>query len=99
MIAFDTNVLIYACDQTAGRKHEIGRDLLASTDDGVLLWQVAIEFIAAFRKVAVDGDSATEAWQYLSEFMELLPLVVPQRGVLNRARQLHLESHGPFGTR
>lgn len=90
MIAFDTNVLIYACDKTAGRRHEAASELLAASGDGVLFWQVAVEFIAAFREVGGDG-AAQEAWQYLQEFTELLPLLVPRRAVLDRARLFHLE--------
>lgn len=90
MIAFDTNVLIYACDRMSGRKHEIARDLVSSTRDGVILWQAAVEFIAAFRKVG-DQDSTHEAWEYLQEFLDLMQLILPQRGVLERARVLHVE--------
>jgi len=41
MIAIDTNVLIYACDQADPRRQKIALDLIANAQDGVLLWQVA----------------------------------------------------------
>jgi predicted nucleic acid-binding protein len=39
MIAVDTNVLIYACDQADSRCQKIALDLIAASSDGVLLWQ------------------------------------------------------------
>jgi len=61
----------------------------------VILWQVAVEFVSAFRKVGGD-DGAQEAWQYLQEFLDLMPLVLPRRGVLDRARILHVERQWSF---
>jgi predicted nucleic acid-binding protein len=52
MIAVDTNVLIYACDQSEPRRQTIALDLIAATSNGVLLWQVACEFLAASRKLS-----------------------------------------------
>jgi predicted nucleic acid-binding protein len=37
MIAIDTNVLIYACDQADPRRQKIALDLIANAHDGVLL--------------------------------------------------------------
>lgn len=37
MIAVDTNVLIYACDQAEPRRQKVALDLLANATDGVLL--------------------------------------------------------------
>ncbi|MEA2337506.1 MAG: hypothetical protein QOE82_1513 [Thermoanaerobaculia bacterium] len=51
MIAVDTNVLIYACDQSEPRRQTIALDLIAASTQGVLLWQVACEFLAASRKL------------------------------------------------
>jgi len=55
MIAVDTNVLIYACDQSDPRRQTIALDLIAASTDGVLLWQVACEFLAASRKLSKQG--------------------------------------------
>ena len=52
MIALDTNVLIYACDSSDPQRQKIAIDLISSTTDGVITWQVACEFIAASRKLA-----------------------------------------------
>ncbi len=51
MTALDTNVLIYACDKSDPRRQQIAIELIASVTDGVLLWQVACEFVAASRKL------------------------------------------------
>lgn len=90
MIAIDTNVLIYACDQSDERRQQIVLDLIAAATDGVLLWQVACEFVAASRKLAKNGFTAQDAWNRLSEFMDVFPLLPPSAEILNGARTLHL---------
>ena len=47
MAALDTNVLIYACDKPEPERQEKALALIDGVTDGVLLWQVACEFIAA----------------------------------------------------
>jgi predicted nucleic acid-binding protein len=93
MIALDTNVLIYACDRTDSRRQQIAIDLIVNGKDGVLLWQVACEFIAASRKLSGQGFTAADAWNRLTEFLALFPLVVPRPGVLERGQKLHV-THG-----
>jgi len=61
MIALDTNVLIYCCDQRDPRHQKIALDLVADTTEGILPWQVACEFIAASRKLAEQGFTAAHA--------------------------------------
>jgi hypothetical protein len=51
MIGVDTNVLICACDKADPRRQQIALDLVTNLEDGVLLWQVACEFISASRKL------------------------------------------------
>jgi predicted nucleic acid-binding protein len=90
MIAVDTNVLIYACDQADPRRQNIALDLITNTQDGVLLWQVACEFLSASRKLGNQGFTSTHAWDRLAEFQDLLPLVLPTDANLVRAKALHL---------
>jgi predicted nucleic acid-binding protein len=90
MIAVDTNVLIYACDQADPRRQNIALDLITNAQDGVLLWQVACEFLSASRKLGKQGFTSTHAWNRLDEFRDLLPLVLPTDGNLTRAKELHL---------
>lgn len=75
MTAIDTNILIYCCDQKEPRRQERAFEILAGATDGVLLWQVAVEFVAASRKLASQGFTAAHAWARLHEFMDVLPLV------------------------
>jgi predicted nucleic acid-binding protein len=96
MIGVDTNVLIYACDQADPRRQQTALDLVTNTEDGVLLWQVACEFISASRKLSKQGFTSTHAWNRLSEFRELLPLVLPSEAILDRARELHLTRGASF---
>jgi len=49
MIALDTNVLVYACDKADLKRQQVAIDLISSAGDGVLLWQVVCEFVAASR--------------------------------------------------
>ena len=90
MIAVDTNVLIYACDQSNPRRQKIALDLIAASADGVLLWQVACEFLSASRKLSKQGFTPAEAWNRLAEFQDLLPLVLPTAANLVRAKELHV---------
>ena len=50
MTALDTNVLIYACDKSDPRRQQIELELIATVTDGVLLWQVACEFVAPWSR-------------------------------------------------
>jgi predicted nucleic acid-binding protein len=90
MIAVDTNVLIYACDRADARRQKIALDLVTDAEDGVLLWQVACEFLSASRKLSKQGFTSTHAWNRLAEFRDLLPLVLPSEAILVRAKELHL---------
>jgi len=89
MIAFDTNVLIYSCDRTDPARQAKAIELIDSAVDGVILWQVALEFIAASRKLSAQGFTPEDAWNRLAEFLGLFPLATPSSGVLARARALH----------
>jgi len=96
MTAFDTNVLIYSCDFADPEKQRRAFDLLATVPDGVLLWQVAVEFIAASRKLAPHGFTPAQAWARLGEFMHLLPLALPSPSVLDHAQSLHRDQGVSF---
>ena len=74
MIAVDTNVLIYACDRADPRRQKVAAlDLVTNAEEGVLLWQVACEFISASRKLHKQGFTSIHAWNRLAEFRDLLP--------------------------
>ena len=96
MIALDTNVLIYACDRSNPERQQTASQLIERTTDGVLLWQVACEFVAASRKLGGQGFNAANAWSRLSEFQALFPLLLPSAGALQRGRELHLSHSVAF---
>ncbi len=96
MIALDTNVLIYCCAEGDPQGKAVALDLVANAEDGVLLWQVAAEFIAASRKLSAQGFTAVAAWERLAEFMDIFPLVLPTPEILERVRRLHTERQIAF---
>jgi predicted nucleic acid-binding protein len=96
MTAFDTNILIYTCDLADPKRQQRAFDLLANTEDGVLLWQVAAEFVAASRKLAVQGFTPAHAWARLNEFRDVLQFVLPTPKIFEYARTLHQEKAFSF---
>jgi predicted nucleic acid-binding protein len=96
MIAFDTNILIYACDKADLRRQQVALDLVSSASDGVLPWQVACEFVAASRKLRSQGFTPADAWGRLADYLALFPLILPAEGALDRARILHVEDGWSF---
>jgi predicted nucleic acid-binding protein len=65
MIALDTNILIYACDKADLKRQQVAIDLVSNARDGVLLWPVACEFVAASRKLRSQGFTMVDAWERL----------------------------------
>jgi predicted nucleic acid-binding protein len=73
----DTNVLLYAHDRTAGRKHEIARDLVAglwNERTGVLSTQVLQELYVNLRRQAGSPLSAEAAREVIEDYLSW-PLV------------------------
>lgn len=68
MNAVDTDVLIYACDQSEPNRQLIAKQVVSESLGGVLLWQVACEFIAASRKLAGQGLTTEDAWAQLADY-------------------------------
>ena len=96
MVAFDTNILLYAADTRDPPKRAIAIDTVRTSQEAVLLWQVACEFIAASRKLLKHGLTTQEAWDQLSYYCARFQLVTPSASVLERARVLHLEQQWSF---
>lgn len=96
MVALDTNVLIYACDKADPSRQQVALDLVSNAHDGVLLWQVACEFVAASRKLKHQGFTTIDAWNRLAEFQAIFPLILPHARALDRARVLHAEEGWSF---
>src|SRR5580698_751902 len=96
MIALDTNVLIYACDKADLTRQQVALDLISNASDGVLLWQVACEFVAASRKLKQQGFTTADAWNRLADYRAIFPLIQPNARALERARVLHVEEGWSF---
>ena len=96
MVALDTNVLIYACDKADASRQQVALDLVSNAHGGVLLWQVACEFVAASRKLKHQGFTTVDAWNRLADYQTIFPLVLPNARALERARVLHAEEGWSF---
>ena len=88
MTAVDTNILFYSHDNRDPLKRQIARNLIASLDSGVLLWQVACEYLSASRKLEPQGYSFAAAVQYLNELRTTWPVALPTAAVLDRVPAL-----------
>jgi predicted nucleic acid-binding protein len=88
MNAVDTNVLIYARDPRDSNKQAAATALLLSLTDGVLLWQVACEYIAASRKLEPFGYDRTQALADVADMREAWKTILPTWSVMDRATQL-----------
>jgi predicted nucleic acid-binding protein len=88
MIAVDTNVLLYVHDPRDPRKQTVPANLLSTLTDGVLLWQVACEYIAASRKLAPLGYDLSQAWQDIHDLQRIWVNVLPGWRTLDRAETL-----------
>jgi predicted nucleic acid-binding protein len=88
MNAVDTNVLIYAHDPRDPVKQNKAVSLIASLTDGVLLWQVACEYVAASRKLAPFGLNPQQAFADLKRLRNAWTLALPTWTVLDTAETL-----------
>src|SRR5438046_3924865 len=88
MNAVDTNVLLYVHDSRDPVKQAKADSLVRSLLDGVLLWQVACEYIAASRKLVPLGYSQANAFDDIRDLQKYWGIVVPNWQVYERAEQL-----------
>ena len=88
MNAVDTNVLIYAHDPRDPSKQKAADALVQSLVDGILLWQVACEFISASRKLAPFGFDRDRAWREIQRLHRVWTLKLPSWAVIETAQQL-----------
>src|SRR5262249_46450131 len=77
MNAVDTNVLLYVHDPRDARKQVPAANLLQSLADGVLLWQVACEYLAASRKLVPFGYNLTQAYQDVKDLQRVWFTLLP----------------------
>jgi predicted nucleic acid-binding protein len=88
MNAVDTNILIYVHDPRDKRKQTLAGQIVASLIDGVLLWQVAREFVAASRKLAPFGFTSEQAWREVRRLRSLWTTKLPSWEMMEHAEEL-----------
>lgn len=88
MNAVDTNILLYASDPRDQVKQIKATQLIDELNDGVLLWQVACEYLAAARKLAAFGFSEQAALYELTQLRAAWRLVLPTWAVFDSAADL-----------
>ena len=92
MIAIDTNVLVYAFDINEPSKQEIAKnviDSLGRSGQGVMLWQVACEFLACLRRWEnANRISAGETRLFFAQGTTLFPIQLPQSIILEKSFDL-----------
>ncbi len=88
MNAVDTNVLIYVNDPRDPAKQTVATSLVSSLSDGVLVWQVACEYLAAGRKLEPLGYNKVQAYQYIRDLQQVWYTALPTWAVIDRAENL-----------
>jgi predicted nucleic acid-binding protein len=88
MNAVDTNILIYVNDPRNPVKQAIAVSLVSALTEGVLLWQVACEYLAASRKLEPLGYDRAQAYQYIRDFQQVWYTALPTWSVIDRAEKL-----------
>ena len=88
MNAVDTNVLLYVHDPRDVAKQAIAVSLLQSLNDGVLLWQVACEYLAASRKLEPLGYNRVQAWQDIHDLRRVWTTILPKWNILDEVERL-----------
>jgi predicted nucleic acid-binding protein len=88
MNAVDTNILIYVNDPRDPFKQGVAASLVAASTEGVLLWQVACEYLAASRKLEAMGYDRSQAYQYIRDLQQVWYTALPTWQVIDRAESL-----------
>jgi len=101
MKAVDTNILIYAIDQTDMPKHlravDLLKQLIGSSDPPVLLWQVGCEYLSYLQRQRAEGRfTPAEVGTEMNQVLTAYELVLPVSAIYGAALQLtqqHSLSH------
>jgi predicted nucleic acid-binding protein len=88
MNAVDTNVLIYIHDNREPVKQAISEDLVGQLERGVLLWQVACEYLAAARKLVPQGYTPEAARKYVEDLRHIWTTAIPTWDVFDRSADI-----------
>ena len=85
MNAVDTNVLIYADDPRDVQKQRIATELVRSLEDGVLLWQVACEYLSVVRRMRSTGPGLAEGHRRIQNLRRMWHFAEPEAPVMDLA--------------
>ena len=88
MNAVDTNILLYVHDPRDPDKQARAATLVRSLTDGVLLWQVACEYLAASRKLEPFGYNRAQAGEDIRDLRRTWTTILPGWDLLQRAEDL-----------
>ncbi len=88
MNAVDTNILIYVNDSRDPAKQGVAISLISALTEGVLLWQVGCEYLAAGRKLESLGYNRAQAYQYIRDLQQVWDTALPTWSVIDRAENL-----------
>ena len=88
MNAVDTNVLVYTLDTRDPAKQRIARALIEEIESPVLLWQVAVEYLAVSRKLERLAILPAQPWQELARLRRLWPVAFPTWDTMELSREL-----------
>lgn len=88
MNAVDTNILLYVHDPRDPRKQQIAQQVVAEMTNGVLLWQVAGEYLAASHKLQTFGLTREIAASTIAGLREVWQIALPSWEVLDDALEL-----------
>lgn len=88
MNAVDTNVLIYVQDARDPVKQAKAIALVKGLPDGVLLWQVANEYLAASRKLVPFGYDHAQAFQDINNWRKVWTTILPTWAVMDKAEDV-----------
>jgi predicted nucleic acid-binding protein len=79
IFALDSNILAYAYDKTAGRKHEICKELIEDGFRGTINYLVPLQVLSEFYAVVARGKinvSKDEAIQVIKDIVELPNFII-----------------------
>ena len=88
MESVDTNILVYADDPRDPRKQRIATELLGSIEDGLLLWQVACEYLNVARRLRPGSEGLAEARYTIRLLEEDWELAMPDVRMIDLATEL-----------
>jgi predicted nucleic acid-binding protein len=88
MNALGTNILIYVNDPRDFTKQSTAAALVSTLTDGVLIWQVACEYLAASRKLEPLGYNKEQAYQYIRDLQQVWYTALPTWAVIDCAEDL-----------